>query len=486
MHYDEWISFWAKTRPDQLAVVMPNGGVRYGEFEGHINKVAQRLQGLGLRPGAIVAVDLPDEYVHWLVLLALDRLGLASVSIANASPQHPMLLALKPELLVTTAEGAGKTSIPSLAVTPEWYRETMALPPSVRPRRERRPDEIVHFFSSSGSTGKPKVMALTRAQLEARVDQGRLAMGAGRLTCGCTLFGINAGPGYTWPLAYWSGGGCNLLNLGFAASLPEELRRLRPTQVMLSVGTLLELVRGPVAKLPPIPGLALFCVGSVLPKALADEARRVLTPDVNVCYAATEASGIAYSSPALLQQYDGTAAVVSPLIEVEVVDADDRPLPAGSTGVLRVRSACLISGYWNEDRPATDSPLRNGWFYPGDVGSLSADRVLVVTGRITDVLNIGGNKFFPQAIEEVSLGCAGIRDAAAFSLPDKFGVERPWVALVRGDDYKAGEVAGRVRARWPLLGELQVAVMAAIPRNQMGKIDRLKLREQGLQQMRSA
>jgi acyl-coenzyme A synthetase/AMP-(fatty) acid ligase len=101
-------------------------------------------------------------------------------------------------------------------------------------------------------------------------------------------------------------------------------------------------------------------------------------------------------------------------------------------------------------------------------------------GRASELLNIGGNKYAAQALEEVALSCAGIGDAAAFSVPDKLGVETPWIAVVRGADHRPGELVGKLRARWPQLGELQVVTTAAIPRNQMGKIDRLKLRGQGM------
>ena len=141
----------------------------------------------------------------------------------------------------------------------------------------------------------------------------------------------------------------------------------------------------------------------------------------------------------------------------------------------------MISGYLNEDLTGgACSSVRDGWFYSGDVGSVSADGLVLVAGRANDVINIGGNKYMPQAIEEAALSCAGVSDAAAFSVPDRLGVEAPCIALVRSDDYKPGEVLARVKARWPELGALQVTVTAAIPRNQMGKIDRLKLRQQGL------
>ena len=478
--YNEWISFRAKSRPQHVAVVVPAGPVRYGEFDAQIDKVAARLAALGIRADGTVAVHVLDEYVHWLFVLALDRLGLASVSIGMPSPQHPMLMALRPDLVVTNAEGAQQTPLRSLAVTPEWYAETMAMPAVARPPRRRRPDEVVRYFSSSGTTGTPKLMAVTRAQVEARMEQAVDAMGAGMATRSCTLLGMVTAGGYTWPLAYWMAGGTVILNMTFTKSVAESLRRTRPDQVVLSAGTLLNLVSGEAAKLPPIPSMKIYCVGSVVPKALADAVRQVLTPNLNVSYASTEVSGIGIGSSALMQQHDGTAVYAFPGAEIEAVDDDDKPLPAGATGALRVRRPGTISGYLNETlKVGARSSMRDGWFYSGDVGSVSADGLVLVAGRANDVMNIGGDKYFPQAIEEVALTCAGIRDAAVFSVPDKLGVEAPWIAVVRGEGHQPGERVSKLGARWPQLAGIRVAVMREIPRNQMGKIDRQTLRQQG-------
>src|SRR5260370_38571083 len=115
--YSEWISFRAKSRPDHVAVVVPNGPVRYGEFDAQIDKVAARLTALGIRAGGTVAVHLPDEYVHWLFVLALDRLGLASGSIDMPSPQHPLLAAPPPRPVGTNAERAPQTPLRNPART---------------------------------------------------------------------------------------------------------------------------------------------------------------------------------------------------------------------------------------------------------------------------------------------------------------------------------------------------------------------------------
>ena len=478
--HNEWISFRAKSRPDHVAVVVPSGPVRYGEFDAQIDKVASRLAALGIRAGGTVAVHLPDEYVHWLFVLALDRLGFASVSIGMPSAQHPLLAVLRPDLVVTNAEGAQNTPFRTLVVTPQWYGETMAMAAVARSPRQGRPDEIVRYFSSSGTTGTPKLMAVTRAQVEARMGQAVDAMGAGMTTRSCTLLGMVTAGGYTWPLAYWMAGGTVILNMTFTKSLAESLRVTKPDQVVLSAGTLLNLVSGDAAKLPPMPSMKIFCVGSVVPKALADAARRVLTPDFNVSYASTEVSGVGIGPSALLQQHDGTAAYVFHGTDIEAVDDHDKALPAGATGALRMRRAGTVSGYLNEDlKGGARSSVRDGWFYSGDVGSVSADGVVLVAGRTNDVMNIGGNKYLPEAIEEVALTCAGIRDAAVFLVPDKLGVEAPWIAVVRGEGHQPGELVSKLGARWPQLAGIRVAVVTEIPRNQMGKIDRLTLRQRG-------
>ena len=64
----------------------------------------------------------------------------------------------------------------------------------------------------------------------------------------------------------------------------------------------------------------------------------------------------------------------------------------------------------------------------------------------------------------------------------QFGDPRTGCALAR----RCNEYAAELKARWPQLGDLQVVTTPAIPRNQMGKIDRLKLREQGIAMMAGA
>ena len=473
--YEEWISHWAQRNPDGIAVVTPGAAIRYAEFDGLIDKTAAHLAAHGLSAGARVAVHVPDEYVHWILLMALDRLGVGSATVGTLRPDNLFLATIKPSLILTVEKGRPGT----LEISAAWLEEVRRMAPTGRPARRGKPDDIVRFFSSSGTTGTPKTIALMRAQVAARVAAQRLSGGFGGTSRGCVLFGPGTNGGYTWPLAIWLAGGSVVLNMIYSRSIAEALARTQPTHLYIAIGTLVDLVRGPNAIATPLPNMMVYAVGSTLPRALADEARRKLSPNIGSSYGTTEVAGVAAASPAVLQQHEGTVGHVLPPAEVEAVDSAGRVVAPGAIGQLRIRTVGMATGYLGGE-PGAPSPLRDGWFYSDDLGSVSADGLVILHGRAGELLNIGGNKYAPQALEELALTCAGIRDAAAFSVPDKLGVETPWIAVVRGDDHRPGELVGKLKARWPQLGELQVVATTAIPRNQMGKIDRLKLREQGI------
>jgi len=291
--YNEWMSFRAKLRPDHVAVVVPTGPVRYGEFDAQIDKVATRLAALGIRAGGTVAVHVPDEYVHWLFVLALDRLGIGSASVGTLRPDNPFLAALKPALVVTVEKGRNGATA-TLEVTPEWLDETFQLPSSGPPQRRGLAGDVVRYFSSSGTTGTPKIMAVTRAMAAHRIDAEQLSAGIDAASRGCILIGPGNSGGYTWALGFWSAGASVVLNMGQAASIGRSLRRTLPSHLYLPVGTLVELVRDPAgADLQPMPSLSVLVVGSTLPRALAAQARKVLSPDIATKYGATEVAGIA-------------------------------------------------------------------------------------------------------------------------------------------------------------------------------------------------
>jgi len=222
--------------------------------------------------------------------------------------------------------------------------------------------------------------------------------------------------------------------------------------------------------LPPLQSLqVLETAGSHLPLTLGHQARNIISPNVYTLYGATEAGRIASARLQSIESLEGAVGHISPWCQVEIVDESDRPVEFGSEGVVRVKTAGIIESYF-EFPEMTAKYLRNGWFYPGDVGSLRADGLLRISSRVDDVVNIGGIKLSLIGAEEKLRGVSGVEDVAAFGVT---GSRSPqlWAAVVRADTLDQGSLKSAMQEA----KILRVIYVQKLPRNENGKVLRQKL-----------
>jgi fatty-acyl-CoA synthase len=164
-----------------------------------------------------------------------------------------------------------------------------------------------------------------------------------------------------------------------------------------------------------------------------------------------------------------------PWVHGEAIDEDGRRLRAGERGVLRFRSPTLVGGYIG-DAAATGKSFRDGWFYPGDIGSIDAGGYLVLAGRTDDRLNLGGRKVDPGLIEQALNDHAGVAESAATAVPlGELGQMTLVAVVVRrpGTQVEPAELIDWCAARvGRSLAPAVVAFTDALPRNENGKIRR--------------
>jgi 2,3-dihydroxybenzoate-AMP ligase len=158
---------------------------------------------------------------------------------------------------------------------------------------------------------------------------------------------------------------------------------------------------------------------------------------------------------------DGTIIAVSP--------DDHTPLPAGEVGELAFGARGPVH-YWKAPDAATD-----GWYYTGDLGRVDPDGRVFVLGRLKELVNRGGLKVSPSEIETAVSRHPGVADAAVVGTPDPVLGEAVCACIVPADDTwpdlaALREFLGRSLARHKLPDEL--AVVTAIPRTKIGKVDR--------------
>src|SRR5262249_31591852 len=127
--------------------------------------------------------------------------------------------------------------------------------------------------------------------------------------------------------------------------------------------------RDPVRRLETMQSLDI--AGASLPSQLAQEARFYLTPNIWIGYGTSEAGRIALANAAVCVTTPGAAGYLASWAECQIVDTADRPVAVGQEGLVRIRSDEITGYYGNE--AATKRNFRAGWFYPGDIGALSAD-----------------------------------------------------------------------------------------------------------------
>jgi cyclohexanecarboxylate-CoA ligase len=166
-----------------------------------------------------------------------------------------------------------------------------------------------------------------------------------------------------------------------------------------------------------------------------------------------------------------------PEAEVRCVDEDDVPVPNGEIGEILSRGPGLMSGYL-DDRLELDV-LCDGWYRSGDLGHVSHDGILTVTGRKKDVIIRGGENISSKEIEDVLITHPGVAEVAVVALPDDRYGERVLAIVVARDPLVcirslAAHVteAGLARSKRPDA----LAKVSELPRTAVGKINKEQLR----------
>lgn len=460
------IAFQARLRPEAPAVVCPQGTIRFRELIKHIHAMVAELQSLGVTGPRPVALIFPRAYLHLLLILALDRMNVTSVSLLAPGVKLPW----KPSNVVTViANRNPELDVPHkwIEISEKWKQREDDVADAV----SNPADTLVRVILSSGSTGSPKPIAVRRCTLAARIAEHIRDLGLAHNSRVVSLHLFSGGPGYWTPLATLAAGGMLILFprwedcVHYAEIL--NVTHLSCSPYML--GLWLEKAKG----LPPLQSLQMLeTAGSHLPLTLGRQARNIISPNVYTLYGATEAGRIAFARLQSLENLEGAVGLVSPWCQVEIVDELDQRVEHGSEGVVRVKTAGIIESYF-EFPEMTAKNLRNGWFYPGDVGSLSVDGFLRISSRVDDVVNLGGIKVSLIGAEEKLRGVSGVEDVAAFGVT---GSKSPqlWAAVVRGD----GLDEGSLKAAMQESKVLRVIYVRKLPRNENGKVVRQKLVEE--------
>jgi long-chain acyl-CoA synthetase len=144
----------------------------------------------------------------------------------------------------------------------------------------------------------------------------------------------------------------------------------------------------------------------------------------------------------------GTHGRPSPLVDLRVVDADDREVRAGEVGEIAIRGVTVMCGYWN--RPDLDAlRRRHGWHHTNDLGRFEADGTFTFVGPKTRMLKSAAENIYPAEVENCLREHPAVADCAVIGVPDDAWVQavKAIVVLRAGASATPDDLIAHCRAR---------------------------------------
>ena len=338
-------------------------------------------------------------------------------------------------------------------------------------------DDIALVLHTSGSTGRPKRVPLRHRNLAVSIQNiaRTYALSARDVSlCLMPLFHVHGLMASTMATLYTGGtvvAPAKFNPLAFA-------RLLRDHQVTWysAVPTLHQLALARRSAQDSFPSLRFVrsCSASLAPE-LMQKMEDAFGVPVLEAYGMTEASHQMASNPLPPAARKPGSVGQGTGVGITIRDETGKELPSGQTGEVCIHGPNVIREYENNPE-ATAKSFFGEWFRTGDQGILDADGYLVLTGRIKELINRGGEKIAPREIDEVLLAHPAVAEAVCFGVPHPtWGEEVAAAAVLKGEATEADLVA-HCRAR---LAEFKcpkkIHIVQAIPRTATGKIQRLNV-----------
>jgi acyl-CoA synthetase (AMP-forming)/AMP-acid ligase II len=439
-----------------------------------MNNVARRATACGLKRGSVAVLSTDQPLLEAALILGLAQAGIITMSVGMLPP-----LGLKIDAVIGATTQPFAPATQHLPLDDSWIMDDGA-PVGTTPGVQSEGDDVCRIVLTSGTTGDPKAVALTHQQVMARNARFEYLFGPRLPTLSRIYIGLSLASslGYYF-LPYILGRGGTVFFRG--ASIENALRMFevfRVEAMLASPSALAQLVA--ICDRDPLNAAhfdTILSSGGLLPRSLVERIRPRLCSHLITAYGATETTISATAPAHRIAHIEGAAGYVTPGARIEIVDEANRPVSAGSEGIVRIASEFAIDGYI-DDPVESAKVFREGWFYPGDLGSLTTDSLLIISGRQNNILNIGGEKIAAERVEAVLTAFEGVQQAAAFVATNKAGVQEVWAAVVCPETFDAEKLRAYCRAGMPPhFVPAHIENLDVLPMSAMGKVILPRLKE---------
>ncbi len=509
----------AAERGDAPLFIDRFGTVTWSEAVSLVDQLAKGLLELGLRPGDVVQLQLPNRREFPLAVLAAETIGLVVNPVApifRSKEVGVMAELARPRAVITVDafRGFGLADmhrelreanpwtehlivVPGETVSLEQTADAgpdatawsalaalgagSDLPPRALELCRPTPNDVCEVMFTSGTTGQPKGVMHTQNTVNVATD-----LFLARIAPDCTRFHMASTLAHQTGYLYGirgpiTAGGTVVYQETWDAADFAALIETHGIEASMGATPFL-------ADLLAVEGLAerdlssfkaFVCAGATIPRPVLEQARDNLPCTVMPGWGMTE-TGLSTTGhrddPFEKRATDGAALDGQ---EVRVVDEDGTPVPAGTEGDLQFRGSEAFVGYI-QGRELTESCWRDGWFDTGDRAVMDTDGYLSISGRTKDIIIRGGENVPVKEVEDVLLRHPAVAGVAVIAKPDdRLGEVGCAVVLPSGEPPSLADLTGFLdeqgvtRQFWPE----HLAVVEEFPMTPSGKVQKYRLRQ---------
>ncbi|MGB0631797.1 MAG: class I adenylate-forming enzyme family protein [Alphaproteobacteria bacterium] len=446
---------YAAAHPDAIALRGREEQYSWGELDDVTTRLAANLVDLGIERDATALVQVPSTCREIILRVALKKAGIIGM-FAPLQWRRKELDYVRdrivPALIVTDRRAADPeaaswfdnptpgSTLPvhrlDLAQTPpdgwrDW--DSMLAPPADAARealedRTFRIDEISLISASSGTSGLAKLCEWPEG---AQICMGRVLRDRMGITAddNIGMFAPMSGAAglVVWMMSWAIPCTCTFPDDYHAATLLDLVH-----DGGITAGTTVPVILARMAREPvgdrDLSALRLMRVGTAA--ANIDAARTFEQRTgcrIVIASGSMECTGFghAHVNEPMELRLNGSVGLPLEGCRLRIDDPEGNPVPAGTSGELKVTAPFSSSGYW-KDREATAAVWSDGWYATGDIGVLDETGRLTLLGRLKDVINRSGHKILPAEVETEIARHPNVVECAVVAAPDAEYGEVPW------------------------------------------------------------
>ena len=471
---------------DVLITAPGKTSVSFATFWRDVERLAQRLQSLGVLPGDRVAVQVPKSVTALQLYLATVSVGgvFLPLNTAYTPPEVAYFLSdATPRIFVSAEIGAsGPVAVKAgcahhLTLDAEGEGSLVDdLPNGVFHPVPRAAEDLAAILYTSGTTGRSKGAMLSHGAL---LSNSQALAGIWRFSKQDTL--IHALPIFhthglfvASNVALLSGASMHFLPSFEADAI---LDAMPGATTLMGVPTFYTRLLADSRLTPELAAnMRLFISGSA---PLLAETHR--TWEARTGHGILERYGMTETNMNTSNPYDGerragTVGFPLPGVELRIME-DDAEVSPGEIGVIEVRGANVFSGYWQMPEKTAEDLRPDGWFITGDLGTVDADGYVTIVGRSKDLVISGGFNVYPKEVEEVIDALPTVLESAVIGVPHPDFGEAVVAVVVPNGVLTEADVHDALNGHLAKFKQPKAVILAdALPRNTMGKVQKAALR----------